>query len=88
MNAANLPETIDHDEVVYDREDVGTEANIADKHIHTKGKRHGSPAANSTQMQSLASGKKRQKVAIDDKNSSESEIQETKAACFRLKKRS
>ena len=68
MNAANLPETIDHDEVVYDREDVGTEANIADKHIHTKGKRHGSPAANSTQMQSLASGKKRQKVAIDDKN--------------------
>ena len=68
MNAANSPETIDHDEVVCDREDVGTEANFADKHINTKGKRHGSPAANSTQMQSLASSKKRQKLAIDHKN--------------------
>jgi len=83
MNAANSPEMIDYDEVIYKREDVKTEANMADKYIDTQGKRHGSPAANGTQMQSLASNKKRQTLAINDKNLSELEIQVTNGVDFK-----
>jgi len=36
-------------------------------------------------MQSLASSKKRIKLAIDDKNSSETEVQKAKEACTKVK---
>jgi len=48
-------------------------------------KRHGLPDTNSNQMQSLAPSKKCTKLAIDDKNSHETEVQEAKAACTKVK---
>jgi len=84
-NAANLPEMIDKNEEVNTRGDDEANANNADKYTKTHKKRKGPPENHSTQMQSLASSKKRAKLPIDDNNSFETEVQEANAACTKDK---